>query len=209
MNTLERLTQRFHELNAQIEQAMAQMRSDSIELLEEAANEMFVAAPEITKIYWVQRTPYHNDGEPCEFSRLDIYYALEHDELDDYDEEGSYLYTEEEYNQALRALEEVKKRQANPVEWEAAYRKEHRLRDTYRIETLEVALKRRQDYVNEIEAQRERISWEDANRITSVFSAFCKTIDMIPDDVMKAAFGDHVRVIITKNGVETEHYEHD
>lgn len=209
MNTLERLTQRFHELNAQIEQAMAQMKSDSIELLGEAAKEMFAVAPEINKVYWVQRTPYHNDGEPCEFSRLDIYYALEHDELDDYDEEGSYLYTEEEYNQALRALEEVKERQANPVEWEAAYRKEHRLRDTYRIETLEEALKRRQNYVNEIEAQRERISWEDANRITSVFEAFYKTIDMIPNDVIKAAFGDHVRVIVTKNGIETEYYEHD
>jgi len=74
---------------------------------------------------------------------------------------------------------------------------------------LHEALERRQKYVDEIEAQRKRISWEDVNRITSVFSAFCKTIDMIPDDVMKAAFGDHVRVIITKNGVETEHYEHD
>jgi len=91
MNTLERLTQRFHQLNEQIEQAMAQMKSDSIELLEEAANEMFVAAPEITKIYWVQRTPYYNDGEPCEFSRLDIYYVLENEELDDYSDEGSYL----------------------------------------------------------------------------------------------------------------------
>ena len=209
MNTLERLTQRFHQLNEQIEQAMAQMKSDSIELLGEAAKEMFSAAPEITKVYWVQRTPYHNDGEPCEFSRLDIYYTLEQGETYEYDEEGSYLYTEEEYKQALRALEEVKERQANPVEWEAAYRKEHRLRDTYRIEPLHEALERRQKYVDEIEAQRKRISWEDVNRITSVFSAFCKTIDMIPDDVMKAAFGDHVRVIITKNGVETEHYEHD
>ena len=55
MNTLERLTQRFHQLNEQIEQAMALMKSDSIELLGEAAKEMFSAAPEITKVYWVQQ----------------------------------------------------------------------------------------------------------------------------------------------------------
>lgn len=211
MNTLECLTQRFQLLNDQIKQAMNQMKSDSIKLLEEAAKEVFEAAPEINKIFWLQRTPYFNDGEPCEFARLDIYYWLEQDEQEDYEyhDEGSYLFPEEEYQRALRSLEQAKARQANPVAWEIAYRKQHKLPENYRLEPLAEALDRSQKYVDEIEAQARRISWEDADRINRVFDAFCKTIDMIPDDLIKAAFGDHVTVVITKNGIETEHYEHD
>lgn len=31
----------------------------------------------------------------------------------------------------------------------------------------------------------------------------------VDDDTMKALFGDHVRVTVTRQGVETEYYEHD
>lgn len=38
---------------------------------------------------------------------------------------------------------------------------------------------------------------------------FSKLLGMIPDDIYKSSFGDHVRVFATRDGFEVEEYEHD
>lgn len=41
------------------------------------------------------------------------------------------------------------------------------------------------------------------------FAQFKKEINTLPDEIFKNSFGDHVKVIATKNGFDVEEYEHD
>jgi hypothetical protein len=48
------------------------------------------------------------------------------------------------------------------------------------------------------------------DKVTSEkFRAFAGSVNGVPNDVWKAAFGDHVMVIATKDGFKIEEYEHD
>lgn len=209
---LEQLKQNFKTLNERIAEAMAQMKSDSQSLIEQAAQELFRAAPEIDHIFWVQYTPYFNDGEPCSFSRHDIYYVLDGDTEAEVDGEGSYLYSSEDYDIALATLEKVRVYVADPNAWFEEYKIKHNLSPTDRIEwhrpwpyTVEAA----QEKVAEIELQRAIYSAEDADRINNAFQAFYECMVLIPDDIMLAVYDDHVRVKISRNGTEVEEYRHD
>ena len=207
---LEQLKQNFKTLNDRIADAMAQMKSDSQSLIEQAAQELFRAAPEINHIYWIQYTPYFNDGEPCSFSRHDIYYVLTGDT--EVDGEGSYLYTKQDYDTALANLEEVRKYVADPTGWFEEVKIKKNLGvaakpDWYRPwpYTVEAA----QEKVAEIELQQQLYTMEDADRINNAFQAFYECMALIPDDIMLAVYDDHVRVKISRNGTEVEEYRHD
>lgn len=41
------------------------------------------------------------------------------------------------------------------------------------------------------------------------FTAVQGIIDAVPNDVMKGMFGDHVKIVITREGAEAEEYDHD
>jgi tetratricopeptide (TPR) repeat protein len=207
---LEQLKQNFKTLNARIAEAMDQMRSDSRTLVEQAAQELFKAAPAIDHVFWNQYTPYHNDGEPCSFSVNDVYYVLEGEE--DVDGEGSYLYTDEDYRNALANLEEVRKYVTDPTGWFEEVKTKKNLGVAAKPEwyrpwpyTVEGA----QEEIDKIEQQMLKITMEDANRIEEAFTAFCECMKLIPDDIMLAVYDDHVRVKISRNGTETEEYRHD
>jgi hypothetical protein len=207
---LEQLKQNFKTLNERIAEAMAQMKSDSQSLIEQAAQELFRAAPEIDHIFWIQYTPYFNDGEPCSFSRHDIYYVLTGDT--EVDGEGSYLYTKQDYDTALANLEEVRKYVADPTGWFEEVKIKKNLGvaakpDWYRPwpYTVEAA----QEKVAEIELQQQLYTMEDADRINNAFQAFYECMALIPDDIMLAVYDDHVRVKISRNGTEVEEYRHD
>ena len=209
---LEQLKQNFKTLNERIADALAQMKSDSQCLIEQAAQELFRAAPEIDHIFWVQYTPYFNDGEPCSFSRHDIYYVLTGDVEAEVDGEGSYLYTKQDYDTALASLEEVRKYVADPTAWFEEYKAKHKLPYNAKQEwhrpwpyTIEAA----QEKVAEIEMQRAIYSAEDADRINNAFQAFYECMALIPDDIMLAVYDDHVRVKISRNGTEVDEYRHD
>jgi hypothetical protein len=43
----------------------------------------------------------------------------------------------------------------------------------------------------------------------AVFALFKKEITTLPDEIFKNAFGDHVKVIASREGFDVEEYEHD
>lgn len=207
---LEQLKQNFKTLNERIAEAMAQMKSDSKTLVEQAANELFQAAPEIDHVFWVQYTPYFNDGEPCTFSVHDIYYVLTGESADS--EEGSYLYTQEDYDTALVRLEEVRKYVANPTDWFNDYKAKHKLSDDTKIDWYRpwpYTVERAQEEVANIELQRTAYTVEDADRINKAFQAFYECMALIPEDIMQAIYEDHSRIVISRNGTEIENYSHE
>jgi hypothetical protein len=207
---LEQLAANFKQLNEEIEKAMAQMKSDSQALVEQAAQELFQAAPEIDCIFWRQYTPYFNDGEPCSFSRHDIYYNLAGDDPDDC--EGSYLYTQDDYERALKNLQTVTEYVKDPLAWFNKIKIERNLPHTDRPEwhlpwprTVEAA----QAEVANIELQRTAYSVEDADRINNAFEQLCAHIQLIPDEIMLAVYGDHAKITISREGTVVDHYDHD
>ncbi len=207
---LEQLKQNFKTLNDRIAEAMAQMKSDSQCLIEQSAQELFRAAPEIDHVFWSQYTPYFNDGEPCSFSRHDIYYVLDGEE--DVDGEGSYLYTNEDYRNALSNLEEVRKYVTDPTSWFEELKVKKNLGPEARPDWYRpwpYTVERAQEEIDKIEQQMLKITMQDATRIEEAFAAFCECMALIPDDIMLAVYDDHVRVKISRNGTEVEDYNHE
>lgn len=209
---INQLKSNFSALSEQIKQATAQMSANSRMLVESAANAMFEAAPEITEVFWVQYTPYFNDGEPCSFSRHDLYYVLEWDKLDDDESEGSYLHSEEDYQRALSNLEAVKSYVADPKAWLEKIRATRKIPDHARPEwyapwpaTVERAL----EEIANIELQRTLVSPEDAKRIIAAFEEFSSAVLLIPDEILRTVYGDHIKVSITKDGTSVDEYSHD
>ncbi len=208
---LDQLKQNFKTLNERIAAAMDQMKSDSKTLVEQAANELFQVAPEIDHVFWVQYTPYFNDGEPCTFSVHDIYYVLV-GESENEDCEGSYLYTQEDYDTSLANLKQVRQYCSDPTGWFDAYKAKHKLPDTAKLEWYRpwpYTVERAQEEVGRIELQREAYTVEDAERINKAFQAFYECMALIPEEIMQAIYGDHSRVVISRNGTEIEEYNHD
>jgi hypothetical protein len=206
---LEQLTENFKQLNKEIEKAMAQMKSDSRSLVKRAAQELFQAAPEIDFVFWTQYTPYFNDGEPCSFSVNGIYYVLVGEEEDC---EGSYLYTQEDRDNALKTLQTVTEYTKDPAAWLNKLKIERNLSDHANLALYKpwpYTIQAAQSEVDKIETQRLKYPSGDVTRISNAFNAFYTCMQMVPDEIMQSVFGDHVRVIISRNGLETEDYGHE
>ncbi len=209
---LKQLTANFAALNKQIQEARAQMQAASRSLIDAAAQEMFSVAPEIERVFWAQYTPYFNDGESCTFSVGDFYFLLEGDDPDEFIE-GSTLFSEQDYQDSLERLKQVRAYVADPNGWFDQLKREKNLPDNSRIDwhrPWPYTVERAEESVAEIELQRTVMSIADSTRIQEAFDSFVKSMQLIPDDIMETVYGDHVQVTITKQeGTTVEHYSHD
>lgn len=200
------LIERFNVYKTQLEVARKELAADCSPVIEYAAQQLFATAPEIESVFWVQYTPYFNDGEPCTFCVADIEYQLEGEDCDG---EGSYLYNQSDLESALRSLENVKAYVADPNAWIEAYKQENPY-CTYRfIRPYPSTVEEAQADVDRISNQLNRFSDEDRQRINTAFKDFYSVVQAIPEDILQQVFGDHVKVSITKQGLDVDHYDHD
>lgn len=212
-------------LQEQINELSAQMREKSRELMREAFREFFTKYDEIVEnVYWTQYTPHFNDGEACEFGVHEAYILIEGDE-NACEYEGSDLYDQD----SIATLKE------NIAKWEAwehdpmgearkhkeAYIKRHN-RNPFDPKTYgrrdcktEEDLMRewRPHYVSK-EACQEQLRTAEMiiSKYPSLKNDFEKIKSMIgglDEDLMRAMFGDHVKVIVSTYGIEVEEYIHD
>lgn len=167
--------------------------------------------PEVKELRFTAYTPYFNDGEPCEYSvgELHGFYNTEDEceydgslpvcgpspsELAEFKRTGEvtgklrvyvehYTKPSNKYNHTTRSYEKL------PAKYETLA---DAARAVYR-EQLMLDLE-------ELEAKGKLI--DDFTEISSVLSS-------IPDDVIYEMFGDHVKIVITREGVEVEEYSHD
>lgn len=174
----------FDELNKTIEEAYAKMNAQSKGIILEASKMLFEKHSKLDAIYWAQYTPYFNDGDECVFSVHEIccYYDIDTPD-EEYELDDFYPYESNTDDISMDTLDRYKER--------VKYRKD------------DWSKKR----ISEIENQRNENPelasfWDD-------FVKFQTAIAQVPDDVMKATFGDHVAVKITKTELEIEEYDHD
>jgi hypothetical protein len=179
----------------------------------------------VHNVFWTQYTPYFNDGEACEFSVRDVYLTLESEsDVESEDDEGSVIYDEDDILNIKKRIETWEDFRENPntaaLKYQKDYIKKYN-RDpfdysyrSWQQKTVQQAMAEwKPDYVSEEELRQKLVTAENLvanySSLKVEFNAVKKLISSIDEDVMRVMFGDHVKIVATKYGVEIENYDHE
>ena len=223
---LEEMKSLVEGLNETRKKLLKEIQSQARPLVEGLAKNLFETCPEIKQVHWTQYTPYFNDGEACTFSVNDICFVLQTkytdpdlDEDENWDEnwsvyDSSILYTEEDLEYYKKRLVEAEKYEADPQAWRDEYRSNY-IRD-YGREPCDLQhakpypdVTRAKLQIRNIENFLELMPAERAKIVRETFDEFLKYVSMIDDDIMLELFDDHSIVVITRNGISVDEYDHD
>lgn len=219
----------FDETTAKINELNQLLKEKSKVLMKEMFASFFKKYETTVEcIFWTQYTPYFNDGEACEFGVNDSHIIMkdrDEDEDEDFYYEGSRLYDQDYLNELLESLEKTLAWERNPIaeakKYQADYIKRYNRdpfsnKDYYNRGKSEYDLMKEWKpsyYGNSSEIQTKiEIVEEFLQKYPTIKEDFKKIqtmISSIAEDLMKAMFGDHVRVVVTKDSIETEEYQHD
>lgn len=215
-------------LQEQINALNEKMRENSKELMKEAFRGFLEKYDEVVEsIFWTQYTPYFNDGEACEFSVNDVHILLKNDE-DACDYEGSDLYDKDSINNLKEHIAKWEAWEKDPMK-EASKHKEQYIKRYNRnpfdpkndysygrreYKTEEDLMREWKPYYSSKETVQEQL--QTAELIVSKYPNLKKDykeiqsmISGIDEDLMRAMFGDHVKVVVSSDGIEVEEYDHD
>jgi hypothetical protein len=221
-------------LQDQINELNKQMREKSKDLMKEAFREFFAKYDEIVKnVYWTQYTPYFNDGEVCEFSVNDAFILLKGiDEDEEECDEGSSTYSKEDIKELKKKIAEIgawerdpmaaarrhqseyiKRYNRNPFDTSRAYRSIGSY-GNYQTKTEEELMREWKPHYSTKEAYQEELRRAEflISKYPNLQKDFYEIQSMIrglDENLMEAMFGNHVKVIVSSNGIEIEEYEHD
>ncbi len=158
-------------------------------LFNESCKDIFANNTDFTSFAWTQYTAYFNDGDPCNFSAHTDYIYINNEE-----EETSFYDVENDFKE-LKKKDKVIKNLQKEIEqliqegkkedgWEVKYKKE-------RIEKLN------------------NLNIEDVEKRYKFLKEVADLMKNMDQDVLEIMFGDHAKVIVTKEGAEVESYEHE
>lgn len=190
----------INEVTKSTNEIQARIKAEEGKLLEyckskfgETAKVLFDAYPRLKSFGWTQYTPYFNDGDECTFSAhtsdadINEFNEYDSDEGDLIKGENLYAISEKYVGKTLENEEEVRQNQAYVADGGYEHYKNAKIGE----------------YGYVVNPQKYD---EEAFQIVSNVKAFLQNFD---DDILKAMFGDHVKVIVTRDGVNTEEYNHD
>lgn len=172
------------DLNAKIKELQDQAAKTSQEVFKSSLKQFFDAVPEIQSIVWRQYTPYFNDGDSCEFSVHDANFYSSPDGTDEDDEEDGW----DAYNPFDKPSDYV-------------YRNAKDENNRYRSE-----------YQAQIDKYDARVAQVGAERIDQIQRAIQDVRNLfrtINDEYFMMMFGDHVRIVATKDGFQVDEFDHD
>lgn len=164
-------------------EAKKAFQAQAQESLKEAFKEVFDLHPEITAFVWTQYTPYFNDGEPCEFSVGDVNITnipLDSEMFEDITPYGEYDGEEEVYT---------------------AYGSIGRDAEFFVVNQV-----RGTNYRTHAPTGPAVFDGKDTSKLEKLLRVLN---DSSFEDIMKSTFGDHVRVVATRNGFDIDEYNHD
>lgn len=211
------LMKNFDELNEQIRQAREQMREKSEGLVEGVVKIFLDECPEVTGVHWTQYTPYFNDGETCEFNVNSICFHIledEDDEIEPY--ESTMLYGTSHLEKAKKSLKVAEEYSADPEAWRKNYLDQYykdygrdypyntKYLTPYPNDPVEA-----QENIEEIERSLQKYPAEVADRIENSFAKVINAINKVPEEVMRSIYGDHVMVVINREGTTVDRYQQD
>jgi hypothetical protein len=220
--SLTELRKEYQTLQQRINALNEEMKEKSKILMKQEFSDFFEKYGDIvSKIFWTQYTPYFNDGESCEFSVHEIYLSFIGDDENDDDDEGSTVYTEEDVVDLKNRILEWERFNADPVATVQKHRSKYIA--NYNRDPFEAPWRGRKsvderiaewtpDYISLSALQDRLVLAENVvakyPALKTDFNAIRLVIGGIEDSLMESMFGNHVKVIVTANGIETEEYQH-
>lgn len=167
----------------------AQIKAEAKEVFAASSKEIFEKHGDKVGLFkWAQYTPWFNDGEPCEFSKHDVWIFNPKDAQDEdlrYEEGSEEFYSGYGENDKLSKI--LYKRKGEDYVTSGTWMSKERL-------------------------ERDYEPFENPNfdpEYGEAYSAIHDLCNLIDEDTALALFGDHVEVRVTKDGVEVVEYAHD
>jgi hypothetical protein len=212
-------------LQEQINELNQKMKEKSKELMKEAFRDFLEKYSEVVEnVYWTQYTPYFNDGEACEFSVHDLFINLKGDE-DACEYEGSTISDAEDVETIKGVIADIEAWEKDPMAAARKYQSDYIKRynrdpfgnDRYygnKYQTPEEKMMEwkphygtKATYQTQLKAAEKIV--RDYPNLKKDFDELKSMINGIDENLMEAMFGDHVKVIVSAEGIEVEEYDHD
>lgn len=187
MPTVKEINARIKKTQKDIEKLKSKLVKDTNTLFKQSLKEIFKDHSNLESFSWTQYTPYWNDGDTCTFSAHTDYIYLNDSE----EGEGVWEY-ESLYNDLLNKDKAIKKLEADNTK--LAGKPDNK----WQIESNERKIKQLE------EADINEIKWK-----YEALKDISELMNNIDQDTLLTMFDDHVKVTVTKNGIETESYQHD
>jgi hypothetical protein len=207
-------------LKSRINALKEEMQENSKVLMKEAFREFFEKYDVVDNVFWTQYTPYFNDGESCEFSVGDVYLVLKDDE-EACEYEGSSLTDKDDIGPLKKTIAEIEAWEKDPMaaalkhqqERIKQYNRDPFAPSSYSGSTQEQIAKWKPHYGTKEQYVKQLATAEEFAKLypnlKSDFKEIQKMVSGIDEDLMKVMFGDHIKVVVSTSGIETEEYQHD
>lgn len=180
----------YNALEAELEKRRAELSVSLRPKFQAAFTAFFERFPKLEEINFTAYTPYFNDGDECIYSVNEPYMtACGISEIDEYTA-GSVANAAE-----FLATGKI------PAKVQSAY-------DSWANRNYKSA----EAYLRAGSADYLDLPADDLAELTKIVAIYPevqKIIGGVPDDVMKGMFGDHVKIVINRDGAEAEEYDHD
>jgi len=173
-----------------IEKLKSQLSEDSQALFNESLQEIFDNNPDFNSFAWTQYTPYFNDGDSCDFSAHTDYIYI-----NDEEEETSFYDVETDLKELKKKDKVIKSLQKEIEELIKQGKKEE---DNWEI-------KHNKDRIEKLN----NLNIEEVEKRYNFMKDIEDLMKNMDQDVLETMFGDHVKVVVTRDGAETERYDHD
>lgn len=172
-------------LREEMEQIRSRMKEAAQEAVREGTKAIFEEYGDIVLAFgWAQYTPFFNDGEPCEFGMSGLF-ILGHEDIDwEAVEREGYDGSWEDWAREHTDYPHESGRVFNPYD-----------------DNSKVAYTSWRGDVQRPGEPRYNAAKEAIENVYSALAA--------DESVSKDIFGDHVRVLFTAEGVDTDYYDHD
>lgn len=179
------IAQRIAKAKKQMEDSRNSFVREGEKLFKEAVKGLFKEHPALQSFSWTEYTPHFNDGDECVFStHFDSMLVNDED-----DEDAECIYTLENLN---KLLSNKKKSEARIV-----MELSDTSKDKWEVERLKRDLETVKTRDHEEVAEKYRLK-----------KAVYELLSNIDDSVYENMFGEG-RVVVTREGITVEEYEHD
>ena len=187
MPTTKELTARISKAKKEIEKIKSKIVKDTGILFKQSLKEIFKKHKDLVSFSWSQYTPHWNDGDECLFSaNTDYIYLNGSDESD--------------------SLWDIKSLYADVVNKEGSIKK-------LKAENVKLAKKKDQKWQIESNERKieeiEKANLGELNWKLNALEDINNLLDNADSDALLEMFNNHVKVTATRDGIETEDYEHD
>ena len=217
---LDTLKSEHASLKSRINALKEEMQENSKVLMKEAFREFLEKYDVVDNIFWTQYTPYFNDGESCEFSVGDVHLVLKGDE-DACEYEGSPITDKDDIGNLKKTIAEIEVWEKDPMAAALKHQQERIIQygrdpfapSSYSGSTQDQMTKWQPHYGTKAEYVKQLVTaeefWKLYPNLKSDFKEIQSMVAGIDEDLMKAMFDDHVKVVVSASGIEAEEYQHD